>query len=71
MRKAFINTNSCHKCLVCSTIKSCPANAITQDRKFIFKVDYPTIDINKCVGCGKCVKACRYNKDRVITIKEK
>jgi ferredoxin len=71
MKKAIINTDRCHKCLGCSTIKNCPRNAITQERKFILKVDYPIIDINKCVGCGKCVNTCRHSKDKVISIFEK
>ncbi|WP_390888077.1 4Fe-4S binding protein [Clostridium intestinale] len=27
--------------------------------------------MKKCIKCGKCVKVCRYNKDRVISMKEK
>lgn len=66
MKKANLDINKCHKCLVCSTLKKCPKNAIKQDRKYIFKVKHPNIDQNKCVGCGKCVTACRYKKDNVI-----
>ncbi|MCM1992240.1 4Fe-4S binding protein [Oceanirhabdus seepicola] len=68
MKKAVIDTNKCHKCIVCSTIKQCPVNAITQERKYIFKVEHPMIDQNKCVGCGKCASVCRFKKDTVIRI---
>jgi len=71
MKIARINIDRCHKCLGCSTIKNCPKNAITQERKFLLKADYPIIDINKCVGCGMCIKACRHSKDKVISICEK
>lgn len=69
MKKAIIDTKKCHKCIVCSTIKQCPVNAITQERKFVFIVDKPMIDQKKCVGCGKCANACRHKKDRVISIR--
>lgn len=68
MRKAIIDSNKCHKCLVCSTIKVCPKNAITQERKFVIKVDYPSINANKCIGCGKCITACRHSSDKVISL---
>jgi len=37
-------------------VKICPAKAITIDRKD----RRPTIDLNKCIGCGLCVTACSH-----------
>jgi ferredoxin len=37
----------------CPTIPKCPAGAISQNG-----FSAPTIDQNKCIDCGLCVKAC-------------
>ena len=37
----------------CPAIRVCPVDAIKQDGN-----ELPTIDNDKCIDCGKCVKFC-------------
>ena len=48
-------TEGCQNCLARSCEKVCPKGAISfvNGRSFI--------DVNKCIKCGKCAKACSYN----------
>ncbi len=48
-------SNYCQNCLARSCEKVCPKNAITvrNNRSYI--------DLDKCIRCGKCAKACPYN----------
>ena len=48
-------SNYCQNCLAASCQKVCPKDAITirNNRSFI--------DLDKCIRCGKCAKACPYN----------
>ena len=48
-------SNYCQNCLARSCEKVCPKDAITirNNRSFI--------DLDKCIRCGKCAKACPYN----------
>ena len=48
-------SNYCQNCLARSCEKVCPKNAITvrNNRSYI--------DLEKCIRCGKCAKACPYN----------
>ncbi|MCH4895787.1 4Fe-4S ferredoxin [Marinilabiliaceae bacterium JC040] len=56
MRDIIVNNDLCAKDHVCPLVKLCPADAISQ--KSIY--DAPTVDLDKCVRCGKCVKLCPY-----------
>lgn len=51
----------CCGCGACRFI--CPVNAIDMkpDEKGFL---YPVVDAQKCVGCGKCLEACVFKKDR-------
>ena len=48
-------SNYCQNCLAASCQKVCPKDAIT------FKYNRSYIDLDKCIRCGKCAKACPYN----------
>ena len=48
-------SNYCQNCLAASCQKVCPKEAIT------FRNNRSYIDLDKCIRCGKCAKACPYN----------
>ncbi len=55
MKKVRVNPKKCPHNHSCSTIKACPAGAISQqDAKSL-----PVVDSKRCIGCGKCVRLCR------------
>ena len=48
-------SNYCQNCLAASCQKVCPKGAIS------FRNNRSYIDLEKCIRCGKCAKACPYN----------
>ncbi len=48
-------SNYCQNCLARSCEKVCPKDAIT------IRHNRSYIDLDKCIRCGKCAKACPYN----------
>ncbi len=48
-------SNYCQNCLAASCQKVCPKGAIS------FQNNRSYIDLEKCIRCGKCAKACPYN----------
>ncbi len=48
-------SNYCQNCLARSCEKVCPKGAITMRNNRSY------IDLDKCIRCGKCAKACPYN----------
>ncbi len=48
-----IDKNRCPQNHICPLVATCPVGAIAQEG-----VGLPTIDTNKCIACGKCVKMC-------------
>ena len=48
-------SNYCQNCLAASCQQVCPKNAIS------FRNNRSYIDLDKCIRCGKCAKACPYN----------
>ena len=48
-------SNYCQNCLAASCQQVCPKDAIS------FRNNRSYIDLDKCVRCGKCAKACPYN----------
>ena len=48
-------SNYCQNCLAASCQKVCPKGAIS------FRNNRSYIDLDKCIRCGKCAKACPYN----------
>jgi len=51
----YMVSNYCQNCLAASCQKVCPKDAIS------FRNNRSYIDLDKCVRCGKCAKACPYN----------
>ena len=51
----YMVSNYCQNCLAASCQKVCPKDAIT------FRNNRSYIDLDKCIRCGKCAKACPYN----------
>ena len=48
-------SNYCQNCVAASCQKVCPKDAIS------FRNNRSYIDLDKCIRCGKCAKACPYN----------
>jgi len=51
----YMVSNYCQNCLAASCQKVCPKDAIS------FRNNRSYIDLDKCIRCGKCTKACPYN----------
>ena len=50
-----VGQNNCTICQACKNI--CPKEAIKLEKN-IHEYSYPIIDMNLCINCGKCEKAC-------------
>lgn len=48
-----VNKNRCPENHPCPSIRVCPTGALKQHG-----YDAPTVDMSKCVKCGKCVRYC-------------
>lgn len=48
-----VKTSRCPQNHVCPSMRVCPVGALSQKG---YKA--PTVDKNKCIKCGKCVKFC-------------
>ena len=51
----YMVSNYCQNCIAASCQKVCPKDAIS------FRNNRSYIDLDKCIKCGKCAKACPYN----------
>jgi len=55
----YIDRSLC-KCIqvlgICPAMEICPVNAIV-----LVDNSIPRIDLSKCIGCEKCIEACKYN----------
>lgn len=47
----------CTACYAC-----CPRSAISMERD-VLGFEYPIIDINRCVKCGRCVEVCPIRRE--------
>ncbi len=54
------NPRKCRGCFGCRGIMACPKNAIGKVGSF-WRRHSAFIDPGSCIGCMKCVKACRQN----------
>lgn len=48
-----VNKSRCPQNHKCPAIKVCPVDAIIQDG-----FDLPTINLDKCINCGRCIGFC-------------
>lgn len=60
-RKAFIDQEKCQCPSKCQALKACPFGAISQERKWFFKLSRPEINTHRCAGCGECIKFCPHH----------
>ncbi|MEA5137289.1 MAG: 4Fe-4S binding protein [Candidatus Fimivivens sp.] len=51
--KLVVKVSRCPQNHACPSVKVCPVGALIQH-----KFEAPTVDENKCIKCGKCVKFC-------------
>lgn len=52
-KKLNIAVENCPQNHKCPAVKVCPVGALSQNG-----FEAPQIDIDKCIGCGKCAKLC-------------
>lgn len=57
MKKVKLSENRCDNSPFCGAKRACPVGAIEFKKSgwFSGKIN---IDLEKCIGCGKCVAAC-------------
>ena len=51
--KLVVKVSRCPQNHLCPSVEVCPVGALVQ-----YKFEAPTVDENKCIKCGKCVKFC-------------
>ncbi|MTI49482.1 4Fe-4S binding protein [Sporosalibacterium faouarense] len=66
MKKAIINETRCDQSPFCPVVKSCPVNAIKQEKLGFFKAKTPKVDHDICIGCEKCVRYCPHGAVNII-----
>lgn len=52
-KQLIVKEAKCPKNHACPSVRICPVNALSQNG-----FDAPTVDLSKCVKCGKCVHFC-------------
>lgn len=52
-KKLRIVVDNCPQNHKCPAVKVCPVGALSQK-----EFEAPQIDLDKCIGCGKCSKLC-------------
>lgn len=48
-----VDTNRCPQNHPCPAVQVCPVGALRQ-----VEIHAPTVDLDKCTGCGKCIHFC-------------
>lgn len=65
--KICYSSKSCHNCEDAPCIKNCPTGAMNRDNEF----SIVRVDIQKCIGCGICVKACPFGAPSIDSKSQK
>ena len=60
LKKAVLNESKCDKKSFCGAKRVCSVGAIEFVKEGFFSGKI-VIDQEKCIGCGKCVKACPHD----------
>ena len=63
VNKAYVDPQKCDSSPMCPARRSCPENAITQEKLGLFKLGLfkrgvAVVDSEKCVACGVCISKC-------------
>jgi protein NrfC len=58
-----ITVVQCRQCVEPACAAACPADALKRDAQYD---NILTVDIEKCIGCKKCINACPYPPSRAI-----
>lgn len=66
MHKAYVDPKKCDRSPMCPSRRSCPEKAITQAKLGFLTRGPATVDPEKCVACGQCIKMCPHG---AITLK--
>lgn len=53
----------CRQCVEPACLAACPTGALHRDPDY---GDVTTVDIEKCIGCQRCIKACPYTPGRAV-----
>jgi protein NrfC len=58
-----LTLSQCRQCVEPACVVACPVDALKSNPDF---GGVTTVDIEKCIGCKKCIEACPYTPSRVI-----
>ncbi len=51
----------CHQCSDCTASQACSSAALTREQDGRLRIDNDV-----CIGCGACLKACKYNALKIL-----
>ncbi|PTD94759.1 hypothetical protein C9439_00850 [archaeon SCG-AAA382B04] len=58
-----ISQDQCRQCTSPACVEACPTDAMHVDEE---NGNIRVVDEDRCIGCKRCVEACRYTPSRVI-----
>ena len=50
----------CHQCDDCTVLQNCPTAALSKNIDETISIDY-----KKCIGCGNCIRTCKYSAVKI------